>query len=110
MSFGKMTRRAEIIAIVRDKDREGYEAEYEQSIASVRCYREGKHGSEKWARMSSFSEATDLFRMRRIPGVEITTKHYIDCDGSRYNILSVEDVRQRGMYLEILAKRVEPSA
>jgi len=29
------------------------------------------------------------------------------CDGGRYDITSVEDVKGRGMYVEVLAKRSE---
>ena len=42
-----------------------------------------------------------------IPGIAITTDHIIVCDGGRYNITSVEDVKGRGMYIEVLAKKVE---
>ena len=59
--------------------------------------------------MAAFSEATELFKLRRTPNLAITTKHYIEIDGIRYNILSVENVKGRGMYLEVLAKRVEAS-
>ena len=44
------------------------------------------------------------------PGVGITTDHIIVCDGSRYDIVSVEDVKGRGMYIEVLAKRSEPTS
>ena len=53
-----------------------------------------------------FSEATDLFRFRAIPGVEVSTKLFLLCEGCRYDITSVEDVKGRGMYVEILAKKV----
>jgi hypothetical protein len=29
------------------------------------------------------------------------------CDGERYEITSVEDVKRRKMYIEVLAKRME---
>lgn len=50
-----------------------------------------------------------MFRFRVIPGVEITTKLFLLCDGCRYDITSVEDVKGRGMYVEILAKKVVAS-
>lgn len=55
---------------------------------------------------AAFSEATDLFRFRAIPGVEVSTKLFMICEGCRYDITSVEDVKGRGMYVEILAKKV----
>ena len=81
-------------------------ATVDEILASIRVYREGRHGSQRWANLSAFSEATDLFRFRTIPGVEITTDCIIVCDGGRYEITSVEDVKGRGMYIEVLAKKV----
>jgi head-tail adaptor len=56
-----------------------------------------------------FSEATDLFRFRVIPDLDITTQMALLCGEKRFEITSVEDVKGRGMYVEILAKEVEPS-
>ena len=109
MSFGKMNGFADIVATKRVKDSEGFSTTADEVLASVRVYREGRHGSQRWANLAAFSEATDLFRFRVIPGVGITTDHVIVCDGSRYDIVSVEDVKGRGMYIEILAREVKPS-
>ena len=106
MSFGKMNGFADIIVTKRIKDSEGFTATVDEILASIRVYREGRHGSQRWANLSAFSEATDLFRFRTIPGVEITTDCIIVCDGGRYEITSVEDVKGRGMYVEVLAKKV----
>jgi len=106
MSFGKMNGFADIVAIKKVKDSEGFTTTVDEVLASVRVYREGRHGSQRWANLAAFSEATDLFRFRSIPGVDITTDHIIVCDGGRYEITSVEDVKGRGMYVEVLAKKV----
>lgn len=106
MSFGKMNGFADIIVTKRIKDSEGFTATVDEILASIRVYREGRHGSQRWANLSAFSEATDLFRFRTIPGIEITTDCIIVCDGGRYEITSVEDVKGRGMYIEVLAKKV----
>jgi hypothetical protein len=42
-----------------------------------------------------------------IPDVTVTPDLYIDYQGERFKILSVENIRGRGMYLEILAEKVE---
>lgn len=109
MSFGKMNGFADIISVKRVKDSEGFSTTVDEILASVRVYREGRHGSQRWANLAAFSEATDLFRFRVIPGVDVTTDHIIVCDGGRFNITSVEDVKGRGMYIEVLAKKVEPT-
>ena len=88
-------------------DAEGFSTCRETVTASVRAYKENRHGSEKWANRAVFSEATSLFRFRIIPGVVVDTSKVIVCDGERYDIVSVDDVRQRGMYIEIMARKVE---
>ena len=109
MSFGKMNSFADIIIPQTVKDNEGFATTVDEVLASVRVYREGRHGSEIWANRSAFTNATDLFRFRTIPGLTVTTAMAIICCGSRFEITSVEDVKGRGMYLEVLAKEVVPS-
>ena len=50
--------------------------------------------------------STDLFRFRCIPDVTVTTDHIIYSGGEKFDITSVEDVKGRGMYTEVLAKKV----
>lgn len=109
MSFGKMNTQIQITQKQVTLDDEGFQTESDVVVATVRAYREGRHGSEKWANRASFSEATDLFRFRTIPGVKITTDMRLFCDGTVFEITSVEDVKGRGMYIEALAKEVQPS-
>ena len=106
MSFGNMNGFADIIAVKRIKDGEGFSSTVEEIIASIRVYREGRHGSQRWANLAAFSEATDLFRFRCIPNQPVTTDHILVSNGERFEITSVEDVKGRGMYTEVLAKKV----
>ena len=107
MSFGKMNVRISIAEETVIKDAEGFATKTDNILASLHAYREGRHGSQKWVNRAAFSEATDLFRFRTIPGLTVTTEHVILCDGERYEITSVEDVKGRGMYIEALAERIE---
>lgn len=109
MSFGKMNAFIDIVQSQTVKDSEGFSTETDIVLASVRAYREGRHGNEKWANRAVFSEATDLFRFRCIPGITITTAMVIACDSERFEITSMEDVKGKGMYIEVLAKAVMPS-
>lgn len=109
MSFGKMNSFIDIISIENVIDEEGFSEKVENVVASVRAYKEDRHGTQKWANMAAFSEATTLFRFRKIPDVNITTKLYILHEGIRYDIVSRENVRERGMYIEVMAKKVEPA-
>ena len=90
MSFGKMNGFADIV--------------------ETRQVKEGRHGSQRWANLAAFSEATDLFRFRCIPGLTVTTDQFLICDDCRYDIVSVENVKGRGMYIEALAKKVVSSS
>ena len=107
MSFGKMNVRISIAEETIVKDAEGFATKTDNILVSLHAYREGRHGSQKWVNRAAFSEATDLFCFRKIPRLTVTTEHVILCDGERYEITSVEDVKGRGMYLEVLAKRIE---
>jgi len=102
--LGSMNKKAKIIKLVSSKDDEGFTTEVKELIANIRCYKEGRHGSERWANLASFSEATDLFRFRVIPGVKITEEMFIVYEDEQYDILSVENIKGRGMYLEVLAR------
>ena len=109
ISFGKMNTFIDLIETLAIKDTEGFSAETDNILASVRAYQEGRHGSKVWANRAAFSEATDLFCFRRIPGITVTTAMYIVTAGRRFEITSVENVKGRGMYVEVLAKEVKPS-
>ena len=110
MSYGKMNGFADIVETRQVKDNDGFATTQDEVLASVRVYREGRHGSQRWANLAAFSEATDLFRFRCIPGLTVTTDHFLICDGERFNITSVENVKGRGMYIEVLAKKVVSSS
>ena len=103
MSFGKMNSFIEIISAEPVKDADGFVNHGDTVLASVRAYFEQKNSTEKWRNMAQSDEVNALFRLRAIPGLELTTRHIIIREGKRYNIYSVENVKGRGMYLEVLA-------
>ena len=106
MSIGKMSTHISIAEVVVNKDSEGFATKTDNILASVHAYREGRHGSQKWVNRAAFSEATDLFQFRVIPGLTVTTAHVILCGDDRFEITLVEDVKGRGMFLEALVKKV----
>ena len=108
MSFGRMNTPISIVQEVVTKDTEGFATKTDNILVSVHAYREGRHGSQKWVNRATFSEATDLFRFRVIPGLTVTTANVIQCGDDHFEITSVEDVKGRGMYFEVLAKKVTP--
>jgi cytoplasmic iron level regulating protein YaaA (DUF328/UPF0246 family) len=99
----------ELISTEQIKDDEGFVNSGDTVLASMRAYKEDRHGNERWANRAVFSMATALFRFRKMPGLAVTTSHFIVCEDGRYRIHSVEDVKGRGMYIEVLAEKEEPT-
>lgn len=106
MSFGKMNTAIYFLETVQTTDSEGFAVSEEKVIASTRAYREGRHGSQKWANLAAFSNVTDLFRFRAFPNIQITTDHILTCGDERFEIFSVEDVKGKGLYVEVLATKI----
>jgi head-tail adaptor len=106
MSYGKMNQPIQIISTAPTKDPDGFVTKGDVAVASVRAYFEVKNSTEKWSNLSQFAEATALFRIRVIPDVEVNTTHIILHNNIKYEILSVENIKSRNMYLEIIAKAV----
>jgi len=79
----------DIIQTTQTKDAEGFVTSSDTILASIRAYREDRHGNTLWANRSAWSEATSLFRFRVIPDVEITTAMHILCKNERFRIISV---------------------
>lgn len=109
MSYGKMTKIFTLLSTTSAHDAEGFAVQEDTILATGHAYFEPKNGTEKWRNHAVFAEASALFRFRAIPGLRVNTGMVIICDGKRYNILSAEDVRRRGMYMEVLAKKTETS-
>ena len=109
MSYGKMTERIILLAAPPTKDAEGFTTKGKHILAAARAYKEDRHGNTAWKNRAAFSKATALFRFRVIPGLTVTTAMLILHGCDYYNILSVEDVKGRGMYIEALAEKVAPN-
>ena len=110
MALGKINTFIDLIEIKTTKDNEGFSNIEDIIVASVRAYKEDRFASEKWANRAIFSEATSLFRFRRLPNLEVSPEMLIACKDGRYEITSVRDIRNRKMYLEVLAKKVVASS
>ena len=109
MSYGKMNTIVDIVKPTVTTDEDGFRIVSDEVLATVRAYREGRHGSERWANRAAFTDATDLFQMREVPKLVLTTDMALVCGAERFEITSVEDVKGRGMYVEVLARKVAPS-
>lgn len=108
MSFGKMNTPIQILSQTFDKDSDGFATVTETIVACVRAYKENKNTTEKWSNRAVLKDASALFRFRYIPNVTITNDMIIACFDGRYNISSVEKVRDKNMYYEVVAKLEVP--
>ena len=73
VGFGKMDSFITIASNEPTRDGEGFIANGDKALASVRAYREDKHGGEAWKNRAAFSNADTLFRFRAIPDLTVTT-------------------------------------
>ena len=106
MSFGKMNGLALIKRHYKEKDSDGFKNDTDFVLASIHCYREGRHGSKRWMNLASFTDATDLFRFRAIPNLNITTDYVLEYEGEVFKILSVENVTVSYTHLTLPTKRI----
>ena len=104
MSFGKMTVPVVFYKVRFVKDKDGFTTPCEEPVLFVRAYFEPKNTTEKWTNRAVLKDASALFRFRYVPSVRIDTAMVIDCLGERYNIVSVENPRQKNMYCEVVGK------
>lgn len=107
MSFAKMNTFVQLVQIQNIKDNEGFSTDKDEVIAEFRAYFEPKHGSEKWVNRAELFSATALFQFRKIPNTTIATDMVLVCDYGRFEITSIEDVKGKGMYIEVMAKVVD---
>lgn len=112
MSYGKMTAFIDILEKVTTKDAAGFANSSYNTVASVRAYREERNTSAKWERIiggAVFANVSVMYRFRTVPNLTVTAKHFVSEGGNIYNIVNAEDVRGRGMYVEVLAETAEGS-
>jgi hypothetical protein len=110
MSYGKMNTLIDIITAEPAKDADGFVTNGDRILASVRAYKETRNTSARWERIigsAAFTSVTAMFRFRKIPKLTVTTSHFLSDGEGRYNIVSAEDVRGRGMYVECLCQKLE---
>lgn len=105
MSFGKMTEFISLQKKTVGKDADGFPEERYGEPIRIRAYKEDKNGSRKWANFAEISAASSMFQFRFIPGVEITKDYVIRYKEETYQIVSVENVRGRNRYVQVIAER-----
>jgi SPP1 family predicted phage head-tail adaptor len=85
----------------------GFQTESWSEIAEVYAKWENVHGSEVWAAasMQARRPATVLARYR----ADINKACAVSMGGDRYQILSIDNIQNRGEYMELKVQRMEAS-
>ena len=104
MSIGDLNTPIQILRLRFGRDRDGFPTESEELVACVRAKAEMRNATEKWNGRAVLRDASAVFTFRRIPHIEITTDMVIVCGADRYNIISVENVRNRNLYTQVVAR------
>ena len=105
MALGRLDTPITFTLLSKEKDEEGFSNMVSHPIACVRAYKEDKNTTEKWANKALLEDVTTLFQIRYLPNIKITTDMQIECFDGTYDIKSVENIKGRNMYLQILAKK-----
>lgn len=107
MGIGLMNKKIWICSLENTMDQDGFSSQMFEKIKEVRAIVEDKHLNEKWSNSASFGEVQISFQFRAIPNFKIELEYYIEYLGQMYNIINVENVKGRDMYIEVLAKRLD---
>ena len=99
----------EIIQRRSTTDDEAFSSYQDVVLASVRAEKSYGSMTETQANDATFAAQTAVFRLRHIPGLRVEPSMFITDAAGRYNITAVDEVSGRGMYIEVLAKKVTSS-
>ena len=108
VSLGMMTTPITISSKTVTTDAEGFASETLVKVLDAKAYREQRQATEIWRNRAEFCSATDMFIIRK-PSAAIKTDMVIECGGELFEIRSIDALKGRGMYLQILAEEVVPS-
>lgn len=102
MSVYQMNTFIEIVASEPVKDAEGFSTQQDVVLHRCRAHKTvTAGGSEHFHSGAAFSEELTTFQFRRVPGLKITTEHFITDEDGRYNITKADSVSGKGMYVTV---------
>ncbi|MBH5299852.1 head-tail adaptor protein [Corynebacterium silvaticum] len=103
--IGSMREHIDLIVPVVVRDKAGFTTTNDRIVATVRAYRETRHATAAWVNRAAYTNATVLFRIRTMPGLDVTEAMEIATHDGRFVIDTVEVI---GRYVEILAHQSVP--
>ena len=104
-SIGSMRHRITFIRSQTTTDTAGFPIVKDVVVGSVRAYMETRHASAAWVNRAAYTKATVLFRIRAMPGLDVSEAMEIATHDGRFVIDTVEVI---GRYVEILAHQDAP--
>jgi len=112
VSFGKMTTPVVLIGLgeysIGD---DGSAVDNPYNIKRTFAYMEQRNFGKRWINLAEWTEASVMFRLCFDPSLVLDDIRRVQVDkpsGKTYKVLSIENVRGRSMYIEILAELIEP--
>ena len=109
MALGLMNKKIYICALENTTDQDGFTSQQFKRLKETRAIVEEKHLNEKWSNYATFVDAEILFQLRAFPNFNLELEDYVEYQGQIYNIINVENIKGRNMYIEVLAKRCDAS-
>ena len=104
MQAGELRHKITIISVAKTTDSEGIAQETTETVRTCYAAIEHRNPSEKWAHGKIEPDVTDLFTVRY--SSDVTREMRIVYSSKTYEILGVEDIRERHEFLLIQAKVV----
>lgn len=104
MRLGKFFADVKILRKIKTQDEEGFGIQTEETVKTVRCYRESRQGTTLWKNLAAFAEATDLFQIQKPADFELSRAYLLESGGERFEILDIECIKGHDLYLQIIAK------
>lgn len=101
-----MTKKIKIFTPSFIKDKDAFSERSLVLIKEVYAYQEDKNTTERWANNTILEDATCMFTFRYIDG--ITNEIIIECENRKYFAISVENVRHKNRYIQVVAKLEVP--
>lgn len=107
--IGEMRTKIRFQSCVHGTDAEGYPTETWTDLFGgehIWCQWTNVHGTETFSAMQLDLTDPATVTMRYLPGISVRCRIYRESDPQPYEIISIDNVNDRGTYLELKVKRV----
>lgn len=106
---GELRTKVRFVRIVRDQDEDGFYLEPEQTVTEVYAKWQNVHGNEAFSDAMATLAEPAMLTIRYHAGIAANQLVYRDGDPSPFEIISIDDVENRHVWMEIHVKRQVPA-